>query len=169
MKYFCSHQQLARVEEQNRQHRDLYIKCDKERVAAETWHKQEIMNLYSNINSFQKVLENITDEECVTHMRKLRQNLNSWIRSNFKNAARLDQLGNSELRNLMPHVTLDDLFPATSHQRRAAIQAYIVTILNDLIFYPYAVGLARYPHENSFFYWLEQQVNEHCESCRRIS
>lgn len=92
----------------------------------------------------------MSDEQVIDKMRKLGQNLDRWVTSNFKDAQRLAAFV------AKPEVE----FPRTPSQKRASIQASIAVLISRRIFAPYYFGVA--DEGGKIFADIEESVGQTC-------
>ncbi|KAL5342493.1 hypothetical protein BJX70DRAFT_394710 [Aspergillus crustosus] len=126
-------QHLADSEKDQRQ-KQLLQEARDQLSRAKAEHQQEISVLYTKLNSLQTSQKRLTDEQVQAEMRLLAQNLEAWIKSNFRDSSRLAScIGPAD-------------FPSTSPQRRAWVQASILYWVFKCIFGPYRFGVVDEPH-----------------------
>ncbi|KAB8226438.1 hypothetical protein BDV33DRAFT_197437 [Aspergillus novoparasiticus] len=124
---------LADSEKIRRLH-DLVSQGREDASKADKLHHEELNKLYNKINSLQMRRENLDDEQVLDKMRSLNQNLELWIKSNFKDVKRLAGLGQPDVQ-----------FPRGSPQCRAWIQGCVTEMIYNSIFSPYYFGLPDNP------------------------
>lgn len=108
----------------------LLAQASKHAEDAERKYRDELDELINRINALQVVRDVLTDEQLIDQLRKLGQNLDSCVKSNFKDTQKLATMtDNSQAK-----------FPRSSYQRRANIQASIASSICNKIFRPYHCG-----------------------------
>ncbi|KAL2824384.1 hypothetical protein BDW59DRAFT_162491 [Aspergillus cavernicola] len=140
---------LADSEKIQRQ-QQLLCEARDEATSSAEHHHQELHTLYSKLNSLQMNHNTLRDEEVLDQMRRLNLNLESWVRSNFKDVTKLS--------TAFQH---SHGFPSTSPQRRAQIQAYVTNLVYRLIFAPTWFGVENEQCEG-LLRELEAGVQSHC-------
>ncbi|KAE8423911.1 hypothetical protein BDV36DRAFT_290007 [Aspergillus pseudocaelatus] len=121
--------------EKIRRLQDLVSHGREDASEADKLHHEELKTLYSKINSLQMRREGLHDDQVLDIMRSLNQNLELWIKSNFKDV--------KILAGLTGH--FDVQFPRSSPQRRALIQGHVTEMIYNSIFAPYYFGLPNDP------------------------
>ncbi|KAL4919227.1 hypothetical protein BDW62DRAFT_200106 [Aspergillus aurantiobrunneus] len=140
---------LADAEKIQRQ-QQLLLQAREDASKREEEHRHQLNKLYIKLNSLQSGQKRLTDEELRERMRRLVQNLECWVKSNFRDAAKL---ASSMIRT--------EGFPRTTPQRRAYIQAYITDMVYRRIFVPYRFGVMDNPC-GQIIYQIETSVQQTC-------
>lgn len=152
----CAQEQIRRKDE-------LRAQLEADAAASEDQHHQQLISLCSKINTLENDLQVINEEDCVREWRKIRLNLDHWVKKNFKDAAKLGQLDYNSLLQSIGATTVHSraLFAGNNHQRWAILQAWIMKILHGYIFLPYFPGLSQCGNE--LFLDLDQPIFEQSE------
>ncbi|KAJ5742566.1 uncharacterized protein N7511_011298 [Penicillium nucicola] len=141
-------------------------------MASDDQHQQQMTSLCCRINTLENDLQVINEEDCVRQWRRLRLNLDHWVKKNFKDAAKLGLLDYSAMLQLIGTTTAHSkgLVAGNNHQRWAILQAWIMKMLHGYIFIQYFPGLSQC--DNEFFLSIDQLIFEqsglntwkHCKS-----
>ncbi|PYI00231.1 hypothetical protein BO78DRAFT_439574 [Aspergillus sclerotiicarbonarius CBS 121057] len=129
----------------------LLRKAREEASTSATRHQEELDKLYTKLNTLQNEQPSLGDDHIVETMRSLSQNLDSWVKANFKDATKLQSWHGSD----------GNRFPHSSSQRRAYIQSFICCMIHTWIFSPYQFGICDDPYGH-FLCQLEVCVGRHC-------
>jgi hypothetical protein len=136
----------AKIKRQN----ELLVQHRNTATQKEKSYHREISELYHQLNSVQMVQCDLSDDQILGRMRKLEQNLDCWVNSNFKGTDRLSSLGR------------DGEFPSSIPQRRAVIQARVTEVLFSILFSHQWLGLYSHPW-GSFINHIEHGVEQSCK------
>ena len=148
----CAQEKIRRKDE-------LCAQLEADAAASEDQHHQQLTSLCSKINTLENDLQVINEEYCVREWRKIRLNLDRWVKQNFKDAAKLGQLDyNAILQSIGVTTAHPKALAGNNHQRWAILQAWIMKMLHDYIFLPYFPGLSHY--DNELFLDLDQLIFE---------
>ncbi|KAL4747142.1 hypothetical protein BDW72DRAFT_209836 [Aspergillus terricola var. indicus] len=115
------------------QQEQLLSQACSDAARREEEYTQQMNQLYSRLNSAQAGPKRVPDEEVKQRLRRLVQNLDSWIKANFKDTDRLAS------------VIDKDIIPSTSPQRRAWIQSYVADLVQHQILSPAIFGVPPHP------------------------
>ncbi|KAL4945269.1 hypothetical protein BDV06DRAFT_219523 [Aspergillus oleicola] len=107
---------------------ELQQQTRQETMESEERHQNEMNALYAKLNGAQGGPKRLTDEQIRDQMRLLLHHLESWVTKNFRDAAKLESVAGSQV------------FPTTSPQRRAWIQAHVTHMVFCWIFAPPRFG-----------------------------
>ncbi|KAL4876507.1 hypothetical protein BJY04DRAFT_222988 [Aspergillus karnatakaensis] len=126
------HRQLKLLENQHlidtekvEQQKHLLCQARDEASSQQHEHREEITKLYNKLNTLQNGSQGLTDEQIQGQMRRLAHNLESWVKTNFKDSEKLATIFNTTT------------FPRTNPQRRAWVQAFVTDVVFKSIFGPY--------------------------------
>lgn len=129
---------------------DLISQAREDSSTTDKLHHQELNSLYRKMNSFQVQYSTLNDEQILDEMRRLNQNLDLWVKYNFKDLRRLSSLNCSEP---------DGQFPRSATQRWAWIQGSITEMIFQYIFSPQHFGLDDNPW-SQFLQYIEDGVEQ---------
>lgn len=133
---------LAAAEKSRRQEQ-LLLEARNEASRKDKEHRQNLNTLYARLHTLQSGPTSLTDDDVQERMRRLVFELDSWIKSNFRNS------------DWPAYITERMEFPRTYPQRRAWIHAHIVQIVDRLIFSPSHCGMS----EDPFGGWIAEIEN----------
>ncbi|KAL4861101.1 hypothetical protein BDV12DRAFT_191302 [Aspergillus spectabilis] len=114
-------------------------------------HREELSGLYNKLNSLQTAQNTLSDEQILDQMRRLNQRLEFWIKSCFKDQAKLAGA-------IQP---AEDGFPRNRPQTYAWIQASITGLVYDSILTPYLFGIPD-AYCGHFCKEVEASIQENC-------
>ncbi|PYH98154.1 hypothetical protein BO71DRAFT_372001 [Aspergillus ellipticus CBS 707.79] len=138
------------------QHDHLLRQAREEASRSAKCHQEELNKLYNKLNTLQCGQANLGDDQIIDRMRSLNQNLESWVKVNFKDITK--QISSTGLHG--------NGFPSTASQQRACVQVYITSLVYGYIFLPYQVGLDDKPCGHVLS-WVEASVAGACSDTVR--
>ncbi|KAL5001047.1 hypothetical protein BDV10DRAFT_182922 [Aspergillus recurvatus] len=119
--------------EKIQQQEQLLRQAREDASRREEEQREQVNQLYSKLNSVQAGQRRLTDEEVKERLRRLVQNLESWIKANFRDTAKL-----------APVIDQEGIL-STSPLRRAWIQSYVANSVQHHIFSPAVFGVPPNP------------------------
>jgi hypothetical protein len=148
------------VQEQIRRKDELCAQLEAEATAAENLHHEQLTSLCGKINALENDLQIVNEEDCVREWRKLRMSLDRWVKRNFQNTAKLDQLDYTAILRSMGTPAPENIATRNNHQRWAILQAWIMGMLHRHIFLNPCPGLNS--NEIELFHELDRLIFEQC-------